>query len=56
MAKGVKSFPKDFMGRLVKFLVRRGKEIALFNLDGKRSTQSILPLLAMVFGGGYGKA
>jgi hypothetical protein len=30
----------------------------LFNLDGdgKKSTQAILTLLAMVFGGGYGKA
>jgi hypothetical protein len=30
----------------------------LLNLygDGKWSTQAILPLVAMVFGGGYGKA
>jgi hypothetical protein len=30
----------------------------LFNPDGdgKRSTQAILPLLAMIFGGGYGNA
>jgi hypothetical protein len=45
------------MGRLVKvFQLEKREEIDLFNSDGKRSTQSILPLLAMVFGGGYGKA
>jgi hypothetical protein len=57
MSIGRGSFPKDFMGRLVKvFQLEKREEIDLFNSDGKRSTQSILPLLAMVFGGGYGKA
>jgi hypothetical protein len=58
MAKGMKGFPKDFMGRLVKvFSLKRGKrKTCSTRRVSPRSTQAIIPLLAMVFGGGYRKA